>query len=62
MRMPEIRVALDIGSKKHRVGIGGSEGAILEEFDITHDREGFERFFSRVGACQEPDPKAKAWP
>ena len=44
------------------MGIGDSEGAILEEFDITHDREGFERFFSRVGACQEPDPKAKARP
>src|SRR5260221_9545506 len=48
MSMAELRVAVDIGSKHHRVGIGTAEGAILEEFEISHDREGFELFFSRI--------------
>jgi hypothetical protein len=46
----ELRVALDIGSKKHRVGIATNDGKIVEEFDITHDRAGFDFFFSRVEA------------
>ena len=37
----ELRVAIDIGSKKHRIGIGGTDGGVLEEFDITHDKAGF---------------------
>ena len=48
MSMAELRVALDIGSHTHHVGIGSADGAILEEFEITHDREGFARFFNRV--------------
>lgn len=52
MAMAELRVALDIGSKKHHVGIGTGEGAVLEEFDITHDRDGFEKFFRRVSVHQ----------
>lgn len=46
----ELRVALDIGSKKHRVGIATDDGRIVDEFDITHDRAGFELFFKRVEA------------
>jgi transposase len=46
----ELRVALDIGSKKHRVGIATDDGKLVEEFDITHDRAGFDFFFSRVEA------------
>jgi len=46
--MAELRVALDIGSKKHRVAIGTGDGRILEEFDIPHDKGGFEHFFNRV--------------
>ena len=52
----ELRVALDIGSKKHRVGIATDDGKILEEFDITHDRAGFELFFSRVEARKHDMP------
>jgi transposase len=46
----ELRVALDIGSKKHRVGIATDDGKIVEEFDMTHDKAGFDFFFSRVEA------------
>jgi transposase len=46
----ELRVALDIGSKKHRVGIANDDGRIIEEFDITHDKAGFESFFRQVEA------------
>ena len=53
MSMAELRVALDIGSKKHRVGIGSADGRVLEEFEITHDKEGFERFFSRVAVFEK---------
>jgi hypothetical protein len=48
MSMAELRVALDIGSDRHRVGIGTADGKIVEEFEITHNREGFELFFSRI--------------
>ena len=53
MSMSELRVALDIGSKQHRVGIGSADGRVLEEFEITHDKEGFARFFSRVEVFRE---------
>ena len=53
MSMAELRVALDIGSKKHRVGIGSAEGRVLDEFDITHDKEGFAHFFERVGVFEK---------
>jgi len=53
MSMAELRVALDIGSNRHRVGIGSADGRILEEFEISHDREGFERFFSRIAAFEK---------
>jgi len=53
MSMAELRVALDIGSKKHRVGIGNADGRLLEEFDITHDKEGFEQFFNRVSVFEQ---------
>jgi transposase len=51
--MAELRVALDIGSNRHRVDIGSADGTILEEFDISHDREGFERFFSRIAVYEK---------
>ena len=45
---PQIRVGIDVGSKAHRVGIAGPDGAILEEFTITHSQEGFQKFFDRI--------------
>jgi transposase len=53
MSMAELRVALDIGSKQHRVGIGTADGTILEEFEISHDRKGFDLFFSRIALYEK---------
>lgn len=53
MSMAELRVALDIGSKQHRVGIGTADGKLLEEFEISHDRKGFELFFSRIAVYEK---------
>ena len=56
MSVHELRVALDIGSRKHRVGIATDDGRIVEEFDITHDKAGFELFFRRVEARRNDLP------
>lgn len=45
---PQICVAVDVGSKEHRVGIASPQGELLEEFNIPHSREGFDDFFRRV--------------
>ena len=43
-----IRVAIDVGSENHWVGIGLSDGTLLEEFEIRHEQSGFHDFFRRV--------------
>ena len=48
MIIPEIRVAIDIGSRCHRVAIGTSEGQVLEEFDLAHTALVFQDFSRRV--------------
>jgi hypothetical protein len=45
---PELRVSLDIGCYEHAVSIGLSNGELLEEFSISHDKAGFNEFFSRI--------------
>jgi len=45
---PEIRVGVDVGCRFHRVGIAGSDGTILEEFNVPHNQEGFRDFFNRI--------------
>ena len=44
----QIQVAVDIGSRCHRVAVGHSDGRLLEEFDISHDKKGFNLFFDRI--------------
>lgn len=46
----EIQVSLDIGSCRHAVAIGLSNGEILSEFEISHNSEGFKEFFTQVEA------------
>ena len=46
--MPEIRVSLDIGCRNHSVAVGLSDGKLLDEFDISHTKEGFELFFKKI--------------
>jgi transposase len=43
-----IRVGVDVGSKSHQVGIAGSDGQLLEEFQISHSEAGFQEFFDRI--------------
>lgn len=44
----QIRVGVDVGSKSHHVGIAGSDGRLLEEFEIAHSEAGFQEFFDRI--------------
>jgi uncharacterized protein (UPF0276 family) len=53
MSRAELRVAVDVGSKKHHVAIAGSDGRLLDEFEVAHEKEGFARFFSRVETVRE---------
>lgn len=43
-----LKVGIDVGTKKHQVGILSPEGKMLDEFEINHNHEGFAEFFSRV--------------
>jgi transposase len=43
-----IRVAIDVGSTRHRVAVGLPDGKLLDEFDIDHNARGFEEFFHHV--------------
>lgn len=45
---PQIHVAVDIGSRRHRVAIGHSDGRLLQEFDLPHDARGFRSFFGHL--------------
>ena len=44
----ELRVSVDVGARQHHVAIGLSSGAVLEEFAIAHQRDGFAHFFARL--------------
>ena len=44
----QITVVVDVGSHMHRVAIGIPEKKIAEEFDLPHNKEGFENFFARI--------------
>jgi len=48
MTIGQVTVGVDVGSHMHRVAIGTPEKKIAEEFDLPHNREGFEKFFARI--------------
>ena len=48
-----VLVSVDVGGRGHRAAIGDAAGQMLEEFDFEHTKEGFEKFFSRVGGQAE---------
>lgn len=50
--LPELRVAVDVGSARHRVAMARSDGALLEEFSIDHDAAGVKEFFGRIARCE----------
>lgn len=49
----ELRVSVDVGSRRHNVAIGLSDGQVLEQFEIAHRPEGFQEFFSRIERHQK---------
>lgn len=44
----DLRVSLDIGCYRHAVAVGTSDGRVIDEFDMDHTKDGFDRFFARV--------------
>ncbi len=44
----EILVSVDVVCHSPAVAIRLRDGSILDEFEITHDREGFSRFFASI--------------
>lgn len=44
----QLRVAVDVGSTRHRVAVGMDDGRLLDEFDIEHDGPGLAEFFARI--------------
>ena len=52
MGNPELQVAVDVGSQRHRVALGDAEGRLLEEFDVEHTAAGLSGFFARVARVQ----------
>jgi transposase len=52
MVSPQLQVAVDIGSQRHRVAVGDVGGELFEEFDVEHTAAGLSDFFARVGHWQ----------
>jgi transposase len=44
----ELQVAIDVGSRVHRVAVGDANGRILDQFDIHHTARGMDAFFERI--------------
>ncbi len=58
----QLRVGVDVGTQKHSVAVGLTDGSLLEEFEISHTAAGFDDFFTRIEghARRYPDPIAVA--
>jgi transposase len=44
----ELQVAIDVGSRVHRVAVGDADGHILDQFDVHHTARGMPAFFERI--------------
>ena len=44
----ELQVAIDVGSRVHRVAVGDADGRILDQFDVHHTARGMDAFFERI--------------
>jgi len=49
----ELRVSIDVGCYHHSVAVGFPNGMLLEEFELAHGQEGFDRFFERIDDFQQ---------
>ena len=48
----DIRVCVDVGSRKHSVAVGLADGRFLDAFEVDRRPEGFDRFFQRIDDIQ----------
>ena len=48
-----LRVSVDVGCYQHSVAVGQADGTLLEEFELSHDPAGFDRFFERIDRLRE---------
>lgn len=46
----ELQVAIDVGSRVHRVAVGDGEGHLLDQFDVHHTARGLDMFFDRIAS------------
>ncbi len=44
----ELQVAIDVGSRVHRVAVGDADGHVLDQFDVHHTARGMDAFFARI--------------
>lgn len=44
----ELQVAIDVGSRVHRVAVGDADGHVLDQFDVHHTALGMDAFFARI--------------
>ncbi len=58
----QLRVGVDVGTQRHSVAVGLTDGTLLEEFEIPHTAAGFDDFFARIEghAKRHPTPIAVA--
>lgn len=52
MDSPQLQIAVDVGSTRHRVAVATADGQLLSEFDMQHDAVGFGHFFDCIEAHQ----------
>jgi hypothetical protein len=52
MVSPQLQVAVDIGSQRHRVAVGDVGGELFEEFNVEHTAAGLSDFFARIEQWQ----------
>jgi len=49
----DIQVSVDVGCYRHSVAVGLPCGQLLDEFELDHQRQGFDGFFARIGHLQQ---------
>jgi hypothetical protein len=45
---PQLRVGVDVGSQRHSVAVGLTDGSLLDELEIPHTAAGFGDFFAHI--------------
>jgi len=44
----KLEIGIDVGSLNHAIAIGDGAGNIIKEFEITHTKKGFDKFFETI--------------